>query len=184
MFEGCNKIEYINFITYHDLTDTDSIINILNYAPDNIVICIHNNSDTEKLMQIINSKLCPTIYCGDDWRTKKKIIRSDNTCVDYYIVESTLAYIITTNIYESTYINDYLGTTETLESTEIKESTSGVMGSTENTENNQTPESTENSEPNINVHSTNIETSYISNNNVENNDERTDTYYKRKPRRI
>ena len=175
MFDGCNKIEYINFIAYHDLTNTDSIINILNYTPDNIVICIHNNSDTEKLMQIINSKLCPTIYCGDDWRTKKKIIRSDNTCVDYYIVESTLAYIITTNIYESTYINDYLGTTETLESTEIKESTSGVMGSTENIENNQTPESTENSEPNLNIHSTNIETSYISNNNVESSDERTDT---------
>ena len=35
----------------------------------------------DKFLVELNKKLCPVIYCGDDWKTKqKKIIYGTNTC--------------------------------------------------------------------------------------------------------
>ena len=36
----------------------------------------------DNLKEIINSKLCPTIYCSDDWKAhQKKIVWENKTCV-------------------------------------------------------------------------------------------------------
>ena len=151
MFEDCTKIEFINFINYNDLSSSAVIDEILEHTPENIVICIHNESDTEKLIEIINKKICPTIYCGDDWRYKKKIIGINNTCLEYHMLKSTATFIISTNL-------------EPIESTEISGETTQTPGTTE-----------ENTELNLNTHSTTIKESNHNDNNsdslkVEEND--------------
>ena len=84
MFEKCYNIEYINFNNYNELNGI-VMNNVLENIRDNIVICI---DDTNKITNnfkniIVTTKLCPNIYCGDDWREHiRKIIPETNTCAD------------------------------------------------------------------------------------------------------
>ena len=51
MFLDCENLEYINFISYNDLNDSDSLLDILKNTPENIVICINlNNSDNKNFV--------------------------------------------------------------------------------------------------------------------------------------
>ena len=86
---------------------------ILSNTPENIVICINQNN-SENLIQIINEKLCPTIYCGEDWKTKKKTILENNTCIETYNIDSAWEADISTNnsINLSDIVNDISENTE------------------------------------------------------------------------
>ena len=82
IFSNCKKLEYINFINYKDV-DNLVINNSLDHVPENLVICVNENNQIDSLKEIINSKLCPTIYCSDDWKShQKKIVLENKTCVE------------------------------------------------------------------------------------------------------
>ena len=51
-------------------------------TPDNIVMCINENNNVDKLKEEINKKICPTIYCGDDWKIHQKILKDNNSCFE------------------------------------------------------------------------------------------------------
>ena len=119
MFLNCEKLDYVNFQLYIDLYDNTRLDGILTNTPQNMVICINNNSQTIKLIDIIFEKICPTIYCGYNWKPKQKIILPDGTCG--HMIETTQPIIMTTQmLLESTVLAE---TTQIYESTEIKEST-------------------------------------------------------------
>ena len=83
MFLNCKNLQYINFKEYNEQVSTLVLNNILDYVSDNIVICINNNNNIDKLLEIINSKKCPVIDCSGDWKSKqKKLIAENGTCVE------------------------------------------------------------------------------------------------------
>ena len=104
MFNNCTKLDYINFQLYIDKNAPESINDILLNTPENMVICVNENDDTEKLVYVINLKICPTIFCGYEWKPKQKKILPDNTCAENYMIYSTQPNIISTHIPESTII--------------------------------------------------------------------------------
>ena len=104
MFNNCTKLDYINFQLYIDKNAPESINDILLNTPENMVICVNENDDTEKLVYVINLKICPTIFCGYEWKPKQKKILPDNTCAENYMIYSTQPNIISTFIPESTII--------------------------------------------------------------------------------
>ena len=146
MFKDCPNLDYINFQLYIDRNDAGRLNDILVNTPENMVICINEDDTTNQLVQIIYLKICPTIYCGYNWKSKQKIILPNNTCVENHPVETKIIesteLIETTNILEST---ELIKTTEIFESTEIKESTTEIKQSTEKIEESKMkiPESTE-----------------------------------------
>ena len=118
MFKDCINLEYINFESYIDQNNSVTINNILQNIPNNIVICINQNNNIGKLMEMINNKTCPTIYCGNDWKSKKKLISENNICIDDKEIDSSETIISSAEIkedtnlikkseYKSTYITEY-----------------------------------------------------------------------------
>ena len=105
MFSGCKFLEYINFELYHESINFVLIKDILLNTPENIVICINENNMVDKLKVEINKKICPTIYCGDDWKIHQKILKDNNSCFE--LTESTFFINpqITTDITETILIN-------------------------------------------------------------------------------
>ena len=72
MFDGCEKLEYINLNNVVETTTFSTINygNIFRGIPENSVICL-----TEKapiLTSLIRNITCPIIYCGDNWKQKQK----------------------------------------------------------------------------------------------------------------
>ena len=57
--------------------------NIFQNIPENIVICL-NQENAKNLTDLIRTKSCYTVYCGDNWTEhQKKIIKeSNNVCID------------------------------------------------------------------------------------------------------
>ena len=105
MFFNCISLEYINFPLYNEPENLLGIINILYKVPENIVICLNINNTIDKLMYEINSKICPIIYCGDDWKShQKKII--NNSCEEnnFEQIESTFKELIYTTFVKTTNI--------------------------------------------------------------------------------
>ena len=82
MFSSCKKLEYINLQKYNELNSL-LMIDILDQLPEIIVVCLNEAKNINNFLVELNKKLCPTIYCGDDWKTKQKKIIYDNfTCAD------------------------------------------------------------------------------------------------------
>ena len=72
IFNDCIRLDYIILPSNIDLNHTEIISIFLNNTNDNIVICLNRDNATEnQLMEILSSKLCPKIYCGNDWRYKR-----------------------------------------------------------------------------------------------------------------
>ena len=81
MLLECNSLEYINLYNV-DKTELGKYKNILNNAPTNIVICLNENVNNEYFESIAKTK-CYVRYCSKDWKSKqKRIINSNNECVD------------------------------------------------------------------------------------------------------
>ena len=83
MFSNCSNLEYINLLLYEEPEGDIIMDNILEFVPENVVICLDNEKDAQKLKNLINSRQCPIIYCGDDWKSQqKKLIAENDTCID------------------------------------------------------------------------------------------------------
>ena len=121
MFNGCKSLEYINFMKYDENQIMEIINDILTYTPENIVICINQDKKVNNLMKVINAKLCPTIYCGDDWKIHQKIIMPDNTCQDNNLKEVESTFIINTQRTTDTYKEILNNITETLMTSKISD---------------------------------------------------------------
>ena len=131
MFYGCNRLEYINLQLYNEFVNELSIDKILFSIPENIVLCmkffnyifkyknkkqVNENNAIDKLRKAINGKLCPTIFCGYDWKAHQKRI-INNACFENdleSIKTSSVLNIESTNNINilSTYIPEREITTE------------------------------------------------------------------------
>ena len=82
IFEGCTNLEYLNLNNFDE--------NQFNYYPsmfeniaNNIVICINEGKNKDKILPQIKQISCPTIDCSDDWKSKqKKIINETGECIN------------------------------------------------------------------------------------------------------
>ena len=84
MFFMCEKLEYINLKIYNEINDINVDL-IFDYLQQNLVICIDENNSISSILEELNTKSCPTIYCGNDWKSKQKKIAYENNltiCVD------------------------------------------------------------------------------------------------------
>ena len=54
---------------------------IFDYVPDNVIVCLNEKSN--KILKKLENKLCYTLDCSDDWKTKqKKIVNKTGICLD------------------------------------------------------------------------------------------------------
>ena len=80
MFSGCSNLEYINLKNFIE-NDSLSANSIFDQVPDNVVICLNNNSNI--ILTKIKEKACYTIDCSDNWKTEqKKVVNKDGICSD------------------------------------------------------------------------------------------------------
>ena len=80
LFDSCNNLEFINMRNFNEngLTKYDSIFY---KVPENIVVCINENNNVNKIMTQLKQKKCYDIDCSNDWKSKqKKIITAVNGC--------------------------------------------------------------------------------------------------------
>ena len=99
MFSGCSNLEYINMKNFdesHLSTSYSDTSGIKDYGsgnsyfkdiffgvPDNVVICINKNLNSNKIFPQIQNKNCSIINCLDEWQSEqKKIIANNKLCVD------------------------------------------------------------------------------------------------------
>ena len=72
MFCYCFDLEYINFPKYNEI-DGLAIRDFMNNIRENVVVCINEGTNqAAKFLEFLDTKRCPTIYCGDDWKSKQK----------------------------------------------------------------------------------------------------------------
>ena len=84
MFYYCLKLEYINLniFTEISLPTASSTYNMFNKVPDNVVVCLNQNSN--KIKKEIMNKNCYSIDCTDNWElNQKKLVNKDDLCYDY-----------------------------------------------------------------------------------------------------
>ena len=101
VFYECTSLEYIDFRLYDESENLKGIISSLDKVPENIVLCIDINNTIDELMKEINKKLCPTIYCGNDWKAHQKIIIDNNTCLDSNSIKLETTIISSPTSYQS-----------------------------------------------------------------------------------
>ena len=84
MFEGCINLEYINLHNFNEINlQEDVYFDIFGRVPDNVVICINEDNNINKILPQIKSKTCHTIDCSNDWKSKqRKIIFETNICIN------------------------------------------------------------------------------------------------------
>ena len=82
MFKGCSKLEYINLKNFKE-TNLRYYPDIFKNVPDNIVVCLNDNSNIIK--QQIMDKTCYTIDCSDNWKiNKKKKVNKKDVCYNNF----------------------------------------------------------------------------------------------------
>ena len=62
---------YINLQNYKEYY-TVEITEILDLITENIVVCLNEVNTISQFLVELNKKKCPTIYCGDNWKSKQK----------------------------------------------------------------------------------------------------------------
>ena len=88
MFDGCSQLEYLNLKNFIENITLD-IENIFTNVPDNVVVCLNENSN--KILNEIKTKNCYSLNCSDSWKTKqKKIVNKPDVCLD--ISHNTIFY--------------------------------------------------------------------------------------------
>ena len=95
MFYGCTSLKYINLKNYNENSNIENYNNIFNDIPNNVVICINDNTNF-KIYNQIKEILCYTIDCSDEWILKQKKYNNETKrCINNY------------NYYTEYSINDY-----------------------------------------------------------------------------
>ena len=80
MFYGCDNLVYINLQNYNEYKELGKT-KIFDLIPENIVVCLNEDNTLSQLKIELNKKKCPTIYCGNDWKSKqKKLVYGNDTC--------------------------------------------------------------------------------------------------------
>ena len=86
MFNGNNNLEYINLQNFNEskiTTNKDHYKDIFAKIPENVVICINEENNLEKILPQIRNISCYTIDCSDNWKLKqKKIIYETAQCIE------------------------------------------------------------------------------------------------------
>jgi surface protein len=81
MFENGYDIEFINFKNYNEGESGITVTNVLKEIRYNIVVCIKEEKSIAQFKEQIELKLCPTIYCEEDWREHiKRYVPETGTC--------------------------------------------------------------------------------------------------------
>ena len=82
LFNSCTNLEYINIYNFneYELIETTGMFN---NVPENIVICLNENTTCKYILPEIRKKKCYIIDCSNDWKSKqKKIIYNTNQCLN------------------------------------------------------------------------------------------------------
>ena len=76
MFKGCSQLTYLNLKNF---IENNSLLvqNIFSGVPDNIVICLNENSNN--ILNQTKNKKCFNIDCSDNYNPKK-IVNKQNIC--------------------------------------------------------------------------------------------------------
>ena len=80
MFSGCTNLEYINFKNFKESTRID-YTNIFQDVPENLVYCIDDNTNINKILEKLNSD-CILMECGNLAKHKKILVNGENYCLN------------------------------------------------------------------------------------------------------
>ena len=101
MFSFCTNLEYIN-LTNFDETNLVKLDDMFKEVPENVVICINENSNEQKILSQLNNKKCLIIDCTKDWKSKqKKLIDNVNKCFESCDKSSQYEYEYNGKCYEN-----------------------------------------------------------------------------------
>ena len=115
MFFDCINLEYINLKKFNEvsLDNTESSYRqIFVNVPENVVICLNENTNGNRILNQIKEKKCYTLDCSDDWKSKqKKIINKNGSCINSCEDSQIYKYEFNGKCYENCtygYLNDNL----------------------------------------------------------------------------
>jgi surface protein len=82
MFSECRNLAYINFYNFKE-DNIENMKDIFFGTPDNLIICIKNEENTQNLISQLSSLKCAINDCSIDWKLRKqKIIFDKRICTD------------------------------------------------------------------------------------------------------
>ena len=105
MFDGCVSLSYVNLFNFNQ-TKLRYQTNMFRDVPNNIVLCLNNKNNNDKILNQLDDKSCYIKDCSSDWKSKqKKIISDSNDCIDKCEDDPIYKYEFNGKCYE-TQIND------------------------------------------------------------------------------
>ena len=93
MFHGCTNLEYINMISFNEISlDSNYYSNMFKNVPNNIVVCI-NKDNIPKIYPQIENKTCHIEDCTDNWKLKQnKLIEGSYECINNCSIRNLYEY--------------------------------------------------------------------------------------------
>ena len=93
MFEDCYKLKYINLENFkeNNKINNDTTKDMFKNIPENVVICI-NETINPIISGLIKEIKCSTIFCGDNWLEKQKVIGQNGQCKERCDNDSEFLY--------------------------------------------------------------------------------------------
>ena len=79
MFYGCKKLKYVNFYNFYS-DNLEEIKSLFFDTDDNLIICVVNDLDTEKLIPHLSAEQCIIRECDYEKYDRKKIIYDTREC--------------------------------------------------------------------------------------------------------
>ena len=76
MFNGCTNLKYINMKNFNEKNlddEQNNYFDLFNNVPEDVVVCINETNNKNKIFPQIKQKKCYNLDCSDDWKTKKII---------------------------------------------------------------------------------------------------------------
>ena len=110
MFAGCSNLNYINFKSFTEKEELD-INNTFLDTPDNLIYCIEDISNMQKIISQLTNKICTFNDCENNWEEnkenrfeekKKDIQIFEDKCVYKDIEDISNNFILTDKIPETT----------------------------------------------------------------------------------
>ena len=71
MFAGCSNLNYINFKSFTEKEELD-INNIFSDTPDDLIYCIDDISNMQKIISQLTNKICTFNDCENNWEENKE----------------------------------------------------------------------------------------------------------------
>ena len=73
MFNGCTNLKYINMKNFNESNladEQDKYFNIFYNVPEDVVVCINETNNKNKIFPQIAQKKCYIVDCSDEWKAK------------------------------------------------------------------------------------------------------------------